>query len=729
MRRHIAFRLLAFLALLPLVSGCGDSAHARLSVAYVGRHSEGHEDFDLLLQKALQLTFADLEERTEHAIDVRSYLLSDFDGDADLAYEAIMEEDQVVAILDNTWGSDLKRSAHRIASNRIPVLTLNGDRPFVGVGEGKRRLLTDDRALYLGHEDKMIGTIIEVIRAEIENTNQEVRVCLISEQNFDLAGQFRKDLEDAGLPRTELVFIDVPTQDLDYPSVIESSVAIDQLGKSDIPTFVALCLHWRWGRQVIPLLDSALTGAKIYTGAFGVSVTNKHTLEGLSRSNELIVQTYPSDLVSLEIFELIEELERTVPELIRGFGPTSPLYLRRCSDAMKILEWCLEHGQVESGDVSRLRELILAGFRDLSAGKTIAGETSILQFDDQQGMIRDSTMEVYGQGRRRAYEHQVVRRRPSASGTPVPGAQSVPLSQSTWQVKPAARVGVELVSLSEVDPRAGTFRAELYYWVAATGALKERIPAEYIDRVRFPSLVKNHLTQVVADEDGRLVKKLSGEFGAPFDLRRYPLDEHELTIRVQIDRDAPFKPVLDKTDFRVADGNALARGWVVEKAFETVDFDPAAWSDIAAGEDANPSFNLRVRVSRNVAGPLLAVVLPLVILGLSVILMSVIAPRRRAAQPVLPGGVPRHHRLRHHLLHRQAGGKYGHPGRLPVFRHAPALRDPARRFGAPRTRQPDRAQPPRRPGAVRMEACQRRLHRACVGHRAARVSFALDRPG
>lgn len=400
--------------------GCGGSPKGEITVAYVGKYSEGKENFDYLLKAALEEILLGVEERTGIRVRLRAYSLMDFDEDAGRAYDSIVEAGDVAVILDNTWGSDLMKSAGRILGARIPVITLNGDRP-VEVSEGQiQKLLTADRALYLGHDDQVIGTITAVIKKELSELPEpaegktKARVVFIGESDYALTARFEAELAaqfdpapgndmgpgsgEAGSD-VELIRIMVPEGIPDYASVVDSAVAIESLRGDSRPTYVALCLHWRWGRQIIPLLDAALEESIIYSGAFGVNVTNKHTLEGVSHSNQLVIQTYPSDLVSLEIHALQEVLDQTHRELVDNFGSTLPLYLRRCSDGAKVLEWCLERGQASETEVTRLRERILNGFAQLTAGEPIAGETSILRFGEDHGMIRDSTMEAYGNGK------------------------------------------------------------------------------------------------------------------------------------------------------------------------------------------------------------------------------------------------------------------------------------------------------------------------------------------
>ncbi len=147
--------------------GCGGSPKGEITVAYVGKYSEGKENFDYLLKAALEEILLGVEERTGIRVRLRAYSLMDFDEDAGRAYDSIVEAGDVAVILDNTWGSDLMKSAGRILGARIPVITLNGDRP-VEVSEGQiQKLLTADRALYLGHDDQVIGTITAVIKKEL----------------------------------------------------------------------------------------------------------------------------------------------------------------------------------------------------------------------------------------------------------------------------------------------------------------------------------------------------------------------------------------------------------------------------------------------------------------------------------------------------------------------------------------------------------------------------------
>jgi hypothetical protein len=150
------------------------------------------------------------------------------------------------------------------------------------------------------------------------------------------------------------------------------------------------------------------------------------------------------------------------------------------------------------------------------------------------------------------------------ASSPVTGAASAPIDASEGKPRVVV-VGMYLSDVPEVDLRAGFFAFDSYLWLrwnpddfAPTGTShgdagdRPRSPADSYEVMGVHDLQTGEITS----QPGYAVFRVQGKVRQQFDLVRFPLDEHVLSIRVQ-DADSEIHKVVYEPDAQ----NSVARGF------------------------------------------------------------------------------------------------------------------------------------------------------------------------
>ena len=92
--------------------------------------------------------------------------------------------------------------------------------------------------------------------------------------------------------------------------------------------------------------------------------------------------------------------------------------------------------------------------------------------------------------------------------------------------------GIDIVRLNGIDVKAGTFNADLYFWIRYANV--DSLP----ERIEFPGFLgRLDLSRPLRTRDGDGVSyrlwRFSGDFKADYDLHDYPFDTQALTIRMR----------------------------------------------------------------------------------------------------------------------------------------------------------------------------------------------------
>jgi hypothetical protein len=119
------------------------------SIAYIGRYKR--EKFDLLHELALRKYLDELNaELNGVRLELELFNNEGQESKSKEIYEKISEDDKFVAVIDNTWGSELQSVAGFIRDKKIPVIAINAD---------KQTAEFDNHVVFLGHDDFVPRTV------------------------------------------------------------------------------------------------------------------------------------------------------------------------------------------------------------------------------------------------------------------------------------------------------------------------------------------------------------------------------------------------------------------------------------------------------------------------------------------------------------------------------------------------------------------------------------------
>ena len=191
------------------------------------------------------------------------------------------------------------------------------------------------------------------------------------------------------------------------------------------------------------------------------------------------------------------------------------------------------------------------------------------------------------------------------------------------KLQPVYRVGAELAQVANVDPTAGTFSANMFLHCATDRG--EEHPCVTVSGVMLPNVASVAADVLLAADERGAIRGISASFYAEYDLSRYPFDEHLLTAELLTPVSQDGVVVLDKAQFRVGDGDTVARGWRVQEVFQTMERSARVGKDAAwVGQHGvgRRAVRVSVKVRRVASGLIVSIVAPIIAVGLALLVVS-----------------------------------------------------------------------------------------------------------
>lgn len=206
-----------------------------------------------------------------------------------------------------------------------------------------------------------------------------------------------------------------------------------------------------------------------------------------------------------------------------------------------------------------------------------------------------------------------------------------------------AHCGVYLMNLYDLNVSEYSFYADFYVWMKWKG---ERYPLgiEFVNAVEkwgFTQLDFSDTVQVLPDGSNYGGMRIEGRFFHSFDLRRFPLDRHELDIRME-HIDYPLDSLVflpDEQDDLFRKDFAIP-GWKIEGAkLEThSNFYDTDFGDPTYGESSYSNFTFKLIIARPLSYFLLKLLLPLLVVIIASLGGLLIHPNYIDARISLPIG-------------------------------------------------------------------------------------------
>lgn len=218
-----------------------------------------------------------------------------------------------------------------------------------------------------------------------------------------------------------------------------------------------------------------------------------------------------------------------------------------------------------------------------------------------------------------------------------------PILAPAQQEAEEAHCGVYLMNLYDLNVSEYSFYADFYVWMKWQG---ERYPLdiEFVNAVEkwgFTQLDFSDTVQVLPDGSNYGGMRIEGRFFHSFDLRRFPLDRHDLDIRmehVQYPLDSlVFRPEVQDNLFRK---DFAIPGWKIEGAkLEThSNFYDTDFGEPGSGSSSYSNFTFKLTIARPLSYFLLKLLLPLLVVIIASLGGLLIHPNYIDARISLPIG-------------------------------------------------------------------------------------------
>ncbi|MBL9173765.1 MAG: hypothetical protein JNL10_09545 [Verrucomicrobiales bacterium] len=600
----VAVTVIAILGAALVLRSLERPQNASLTIALILREEQALSE--RILQTALEELVQSHNLRGDSVPLRLEVLVSDKGTRLGKQVDGIGSREDVVAVIDNSWGVELGREEVRSAYERLgrAVVFLNGDR-FTGAVEPAHRPW-----VFLGASDHIPGHMQRLVE-QVRGTQRSVPVAVFIERSaanlpyaparktLDLLEESLREAPGGpGMaPPTEIPLPCVASWEL--PDRYQLTEARSKLiAAAPDPTgpgrkIVVLYTHATWGSELIRWIDSAYRNTTIIAYQSAISRDRQITLRERT-GNELVLLSQSTTAAPRPLLDMHRGLQPRHPQML-----TSPdadiFYLRRAVVAFEIVERAVRasRSQAANVDLPDIRQVIArraaSKIADLKE-HPLSTQIGLIPFD--------------ASGVERGNNHIILRRGKDSDSYPLQLGD-------TDQFLPNLQVLLSHVRVSDLDIRQGIMRVNLILHVrfdtdtllkalgpgAATPDPEssiQQLESQMGRLLRFGNLDEVDFTQRLLNSRkvGRLTE-LEFSVAGTSRLREmdpwwYPFDTH--TIHLPLHILEPSDRVRVSVDPRQRSALADSRdaelaGWTVQAVDVTIDHE----ATMIPGEENSPS--------------------------------------------------------------------------------------------------------------------------------------------
>ena len=514
--------------------------------------------------------------------------------------------EDVVAVIDNSWGVELGRKEVREAYERLgrAVVFLNGDR-FTGEVEPANRPW-----VFLGASDHIPGHMQQLVE-QVRGSQRSVPIAVFIERSeggkpyppaqntFELLQQSIGG-NQAGLPPESTVEIPLPcVGSWEMPDRYQLTEARAKLiAAAPDPTgpgrkIVVLYTHATWGSELIRWIDSAFRNTTIIAYQSAISRDRQITLRERS-GNELVLLSQSTTAAPRPLLDMHRALQPHYPQMLTN--PDADIfYLRRAVVALEIIERAVRASRTQMANVD------LPDIRQVISRRAAS---KVADLKDHPLSSRLGLILFDASGVERGNNHIILRRGKDSDSYPLQLGD-------TNQLLPNLQVLLSHVRVQDLDIRQGIMRVNLILHVRfdtdtllkalgstnatpESGTQLQQLETQMGRLLRFGNIDEVDFTQRLLNSRklGRLTELEYSVAGTSrlrgMDPWWYPFDTHvvhlplhilESSDRVRVSVDPRQRSALsDSRDAELA-------GWSVQAVDVTIDHE----ATMIPGEENNPS--------------------------------------------------------------------------------------------------------------------------------------------
>lgn len=535
----------------------------------------------------------------------------------------------LIAVFDNSWGTDILKMKDSLRKFKVPVFFLNADKNDTDYGPAR---------FFMGNADNVPNEIIPVVKELFKHGQvEESNTLFLSEKGYIVEKAFLRSFKEhdfsiqpialeerynrnrRGLDELRTMIIQGFLKDRNWEEMQKSK------------KLIILNSHSSWGMTLIPWIDRVFENTTII-GYQSVIVNTPGFAFGL-KNNRLIVLSVSDHSIPEELFLLRRKLRDRDPEPFQRLD--SPFFVRRCVVAMDILTSTLksQKGQnwkhlgedTDSGHKARKR--FLQALNRIK-GREIEGNFGRFKILEDGSLFEQNLLVQFKRREQTPYSSQLRYEE---------GGQETALHAPLPKLVPNVHFRFQGIKIDDIDVAKGTFRADLDYWLRQKRGLEEKkkegdsqvAPNTEMKSdptvpplVPFKAVVDSTVQQANAptltkEDDCFSLHRIFGTFSASLDGSMYPFDRHLLRIELQAPkRDDDMR--LSREELKEDDTPEID-GWTVEDKYLTVesrDSNPVRFGEADYGGQSTQSdaVILSLKVRRTLWNAILLVILPLLLL-------------------------------------------------------------------------------------------------------------------
>jgi hypothetical protein len=565
-------------------------------IAYVGRFTNYFDsipvseqvksDFHVLHVQILLKKLNEMNaENHSYRLELKTFDCEQNPQKSKSIYKQIEADSSIIAVIDNSWGTDLEGAKEIIRNNNIPVIAINADRNAHNYGE---------TCVFTENNDLLPNDLVLFTKKILKLDT----ITFISEADYKLHKVFIDAFKRDGIVVNKLFEIKnlVKLEQEDSVKFFTEIENYYKLHPSD-NNLIIINTHYQLGNSILKYFSEHLDNKKLLGHAYITSMKDK-LMFGKHNNNELILMTDPQDAVSKDLHMFEEQLLEDYPEF--QTRKNNNFYIKRCFNALSIFKYGLPKDTIAS---HINRNAIAKKFESLKNQK-ISIDNEVFEINNQLEVQKEYYFSSYRKGEIIAFHQQLNLQK---------------------EVIPDMLFGMDIQDIFEIDLNTNSFTADFYYWVKYDSIIQN---AEKLILFQNMKQSESSVEMIQSKQKGGTVYKLfkvSGKFFVDYNESHYPFDSQELPISVQILSSAEkIKISFDKESF-IQDKEKLENftisSWNKKKYYVTVDnlISSNIRGDIenTLGElNKFKTITFRLMIERRTWSGLLQIVLPLSFIGL-----------------------------------------------------------------------------------------------------------------
>lgn len=498
-------------------------------------------------------------------------------------YLDIARRNDVLAVVDNCWGSEIKSAQLAIETVHAPILFLNGDRNGIDFGTaiGARLFLGDAEVV----KDQIVPLLKRLLNPNPPSTAptpyldpnpvgpaKAKQLVFLGEHDYQLTSSFLESLRESGF-QPKVIELSGSSASLAQPEVErvkqELMEAVGNVGPNVSKVIILNC-HDAWGTALLDWIDRNLENVTVVgyesVSSHGFSAYFKNPTK---HNKAIILGQSPRSVPDL-LVALYQKQEQRHPAF---YGQHNDLFfVRRCFVAIDLITRALieatQRSRLSSEGTVEVMATAHNGVRDPIAEqvnetlKKYGNGKELRSVKSSLGILKFANGLEQGSNHIVLYENGAVLSYPEQLN-------------SENVLVPNIQFGFRDMKISDVNISTKTFHADFYFWVRCEeDPVRSLFPSPQPDITGAITKLfefSDHASEgfqigVVSTQEFGTIKQIifhiSGSFYGHFNGTMYPFDQQKISVETRVSiPDDKVRITPDQYEMNPAETEADIDGW------------------------------------------------------------------------------------------------------------------------------------------------------------------------